>query len=165
MKQCSQCGYENADEIRHCRACGARLFRPAERPCPQCGLSNELGTRYCRGCGKMLAPSIAPQRHNSEFSRRVLGPNPRLPTSSNDPEMPEWMMRFRTPTPAPVASPPPQSKESVNLLLLILRRILGIAPDEISSIQIRKKDGETIELPTHVSEQVEARRKDKVRKW
>lgn len=78
--------------------------------------------------------------------------------------MPEWVTRFRMPKPAPAAPPPSQPNESVNLLLLILRRILGIAPDEISSIQIRKKDGETIDLPTNVSEPVEARRKEKVRR-
>ena len=166
MKQCPQCGKENPDEIRHCQACGARLFRPAERPCAKCGISNELGTRYCKGCGTALMPSVVSQRTpNSEHSKRFSGSQSNTPAmSSNDPEMPEWMTRFRLPKPTPPAPPSPQTEESVNLLMSLLRRILGIAPDEISSIQIRKKDGETIDLSTYPSESAKPKRKAKIQR-
>lgn len=160
MKQCQQCGNENLDDIRHCQACGARLFRPAERPCATCGISNELGTRYCKGCGTMLMPSVVPQRKpNTEHSKRILGAHSDKPAiSTNEPEMPEWITRFVAPQPTPPENEPPKAEEPVSQLMSLLRRILGIAPNEISSIQIRKKDGETINLPTGSSERIEIKR-------
>ncbi len=165
MKQCQQCGKENGDDIRHCQACGARLFRPAERPCGQCGIANELGTRYCKGCGTALMPSVVSQRTpNSETTKQTLGPNadkPSIPLS--EPEMPEWITRFIAPKATLPESEPLRQDESLGQLMSILGRMVDVAPNEISSIQVRTKAGRTIDLPTDPSEYAEAQRKAKVR--
>jgi predicted amidophosphoribosyltransferase len=44
--KCNKCGFENADGMRFCITCGARL----SSPCPECGALVPPDSRYCPSC-------------------------------------------------------------------------------------------------------------------
>jgi len=50
---CPNCGHQNAEGVKFCQECGAKLGGPAA--CPSCGQANPPGTRFCGGCGHALA--------------------------------------------------------------------------------------------------------------
>jgi class 3 adenylate cyclase/tetratricopeptide (TPR) repeat protein len=54
--KCLNCGGENSQERKFCRACGAKLVLA----CPQCDFENLPGDSFCGGCGHPLAPPVSP---------------------------------------------------------------------------------------------------------
>jgi len=48
--QCPHCQFENPDERKFCRECGAKLLLM----CPQCGAENLPGDKFCGECGYNL---------------------------------------------------------------------------------------------------------------
>lgn len=60
--QCKQCGIENKDSAKFCKACGASLREtPVQTSnfCPACGTENSVKAVYCKSCGEKLQ-SIEP---------------------------------------------------------------------------------------------------------
>jgi class 3 adenylate cyclase len=54
--KCPKCQFENAEGIKFCGDCGARL----ERTCPQCNFRNAPGIKFCGECGRDLREAAAP---------------------------------------------------------------------------------------------------------
>lgn len=55
MKQCPNCGAQNALTGRFCNNCGQKLSEPMNASCPGCGTENPPGTKFCGNCGNKLA--------------------------------------------------------------------------------------------------------------
>src|SRR5215510_9839560 len=53
--RCSQCGPENAVEMKFCVECGARLAVL----CRQCGARNAPAQKFCGECGARLEPGAS----------------------------------------------------------------------------------------------------------
>ena len=51
--QCPSCGYENRDDAKFCRECGATFS--VDLSCPGCGATYDPGQRFCDECGQSLA--------------------------------------------------------------------------------------------------------------
>ena len=49
--KCPECQFENRENARFCKDCGARL----ELACPKCGAAYELVSKFCDECGHALA--------------------------------------------------------------------------------------------------------------
>jgi len=49
--KCPKCQFENRENARYCKDCGARL----ELVCPKCGIVYEPGSKFCDECGHSLA--------------------------------------------------------------------------------------------------------------
>jgi len=45
--QCPKCQFENREEAKFCKECGAKL----ELECPKCGAITTLDSRFCDECG------------------------------------------------------------------------------------------------------------------
>jgi class 3 adenylate cyclase/tetratricopeptide (TPR) repeat protein len=54
--KCPKCQFENAEGIKFCGECGAKL----ERVCPQCHFRNAPGIKFCGECGHDLRETAAP---------------------------------------------------------------------------------------------------------
>ncbi|MBQ9931586.1 MAG: zinc ribbon domain-containing protein [Firmicutes bacterium] len=57
LKECPQCGAQNAQTVRFCNNCGTNLAAAAAPPtgkCAVCGTENGPGTKFCGGCGNKL---------------------------------------------------------------------------------------------------------------
>jgi ribosomal protein L40E len=52
MKQCGQCGKENAPEAQFCRRCGSSDWGGTK--CEKCGKLNPSDSQYCSHCGLQL---------------------------------------------------------------------------------------------------------------
>ena len=53
MKNCPNCGAQNADDSRFCTECGKPI--PQGSACPHCGASVNDGDVFCQNCGKKLS--------------------------------------------------------------------------------------------------------------
>lgn len=54
QRTCPNCGSFNAEGVRFCQDCGAKLGPTAKNLCSGCGAENAAGTRFCGGCGARL---------------------------------------------------------------------------------------------------------------
>jgi len=52
--KCPKCQFENPDERKFCRECGAKLFLD----CPKCAYKNLPDDRYCGECGQKLDEAV-----------------------------------------------------------------------------------------------------------
>lgn len=66
MNKCQSCGFENADENKFCKKCGAKIeTEAASLFCKYCGKETKPGTRFCTGCGQpleMTAKACTPEK-------------------------------------------------------------------------------------------------------
>lgn len=77
---CKQCGTENNEAAKFCRACGAKLEMPAppERNyCSKCGMENNPESAFCRNCGNSLkGAGVRQQFRPGPSSGPTTGPSP-----------------------------------------------------------------------------------------
>ena len=66
MKNCPNCGAQNADDSRFCTECGKPI--PQGGACPHCGASVNDGDVFCRKCGKglIIPQDEAPNQYEEE---------------------------------------------------------------------------------------------------
>lgn len=50
---CPECGVQNADGVKFCQECGAKLS-VAKAFCSNCGTENAPGTKFCGSCGTKI---------------------------------------------------------------------------------------------------------------
>lgn len=55
---CPVCGHENAQGMKFCGECGARLVTPGKTVCPVCGYENAPGVKFCGECGTRLEAPV-----------------------------------------------------------------------------------------------------------
>ena len=59
MNQCTKCGFENADESKFCKMCGAKLkTNVKQKACRFCGKKASEETLFCTACGNPLEESM-----------------------------------------------------------------------------------------------------------
>lgn len=87
---CKECGIENNDSAKFCKACGAKLEMPQPEPapapepanvfCQQCGTENSPTASFCKNCGSPLTknesatqsvPQSEPQRMSQSASTTI----------------------------------------------------------------------------------------------
>src|SRR5215831_9148047 len=61
---CPSCQYDNRDEARFCRACGAAL----RTSCAVCGTDMTPGSRFCDNCGATIAAGRSWQSVTPRFA-------------------------------------------------------------------------------------------------
>ena len=81
---CPQCGTENEEANKECRACAFDFTRETALVCPICQFENHPFLDKCRQCGTDLTAVSAVSDPDSEDSEadlaRITGPLPALPT-------------------------------------------------------------------------------------
>ena len=60
MKQCQNCGQENASHAAFCESCGHAFEVKKVNPCPSCGVDNEEEASFCENCGTKLVAETPP---------------------------------------------------------------------------------------------------------
>jgi len=65
--ECTQCQFENPDEMQFCGKCGGRL----EKVCPKCSFANPPHFAFCGKCGEKLAVLSAPSPKDVPFDEKL----------------------------------------------------------------------------------------------
>lgn len=74
---CPICGHENAQGMKFCGECGARLVTPGKTVCPVCGYENAPGVKFCGECGTRLEAPV-----------RIIDSEPAAPAAAAEPAAP-----------------------------------------------------------------------------
>lgn len=115
---CKECGIENNDSAKFCKACGAKLEMPQPEPapapepanvfCQQCGTENSPTAAFCKNCGSPMAknesaphnvPQSEPERVPQSASATV---PPQTPEPAAPPQTPEPVAPPQSAAPTPV---------------------------------------------------------------
>ena len=73
--KCSDCEFENPEEMKFCGSCGAKL----ERECSKCGFSNPSQFTFCGDCGQNLTLFAEPVAKELSFDEKIEGIQRYLP--------------------------------------------------------------------------------------
>src|SRR5262249_26283718 len=96
--RCASCGFENAEGMAFCTACGTRL----QPSCPGCGFENTAQAQFCGKCGTALraegkpAPAKSRTRKGVPPTRRATRPAPQPLRARAHPTSPEAERRQLT---------------------------------------------------------------------